>query len=100
MDKLKEELKYLEQKVKQEITLSRKGKTTEDERLLLQKSIMYRQARITQIKNVLEGRTKEDLLLEKKIASRFNNSEKSFQSRSTKSSSAGWNFKKDEYWSK
>ena len=98
MSDLQKELQYLEQKVKEEINLSRKGKTPETERMLLQTSIMYRQARITQIKNILSGRTKEDLLLEKKIGSKYNNSEKSFQSRSTKSSSAGWNFKKD-YWS-
>jgi len=55
---------------------------------------MYRQERISQIMNILEGRTVDDLVLERKIASQYNNSEKSFNSRSTKSSSAGWNFKK------
>ena len=100
MDDLLKELKYLENKVKEESNLSRKQKTTREERLLLEKSIMYRQERISQIKNILNGVTKDDLIMEKKIGSQYNNSEKSFKSRSTKSSSAGWNFQKDTYWSK
>lgn len=99
MDKLKKELSYLEQKVKEESKKSRSGKTPVEERVLLEKSVMYRQARISEIKNQLQGLTKDDLKLERKIGSQYNNTEKSYRSRSAKSSSAGWNFKKDEYWS-
>jgi len=100
MDKLKKELSYLEQKVREESKKSRSSKTPIDERILLEKSVMYRQARISEIKNQLQGLSKNDLNLEKKIGSQYNNTEKSYRSRSVKSSSAGWNFKKDEYWSK
>ena len=94
MNDLNKELAYLKNKVKEEINLSKGKKVTREERLLLEKSIMYRQERISHIMNILEGRTVDDLVLERKIASQYNNSEKSFNSRSTKSSSAGWNFKK------
>lgn len=100
MESLEDELKYLQSKLDQEIKKVRSKKISFEEKTLLEKSIMIRQSRISEIKSKLQGLSKSDLLLEKRIGSQFNNPIKSYESRSTKSSSAGWNFKKDEYWSK
>lgn len=99
METLEDELKYLQSKLNQEIKKARSGKTSTDEKTILEQSIMIRQARISEIKSKLQGLSKHDLLMEKKIGSQYNTPEKSYTSRVSKSSSAGWNFKKD-YWSK
>ena len=100
MDKLKKELKYLEQKVKEELHKTRSPKTPREEVPLYQKSILYRQERIAAIRRQLMGQTDKQLREEAKVGTTYNTPEKSAQARSKNASTAGWNFKKDEYWSK
>jgi Rps23 Pro-64 3,4-dihydroxylase Tpa1-like proline 4-hydroxylase len=100
VDKLKKELKYLEQKLKEDLHKSRSPKTPREEVPLYQKSILYRQERIAAIRRQLIGQTDEQLKEEAKIGAAFNTPEKSKTARAKNASTAGWNFKKDEYWSK
>jgi hypothetical protein len=46
------------------------------------------------------GQTDKQLREEAKVGAAYNTPEKSAQARSKNASTAGWNFKKDEYWSK
>ena len=105
MNDMKEELAYLEKKLRHETGLYKSKKTTEEDRAILGKSIMIRQERICEIKNMMQGITKKHLRQAEKISKAygqnvFQAADKGLISRGDGSLGKAWETKKDTYWSK